>query len=117
MMKHNFAVKASLFTLILALIAIGTFAAVAVMKKDVETKTQTSTNYFYNGPSNNLATDVMNPALWGTSQAAGLSCGHETQIPCSIPVESGKTISQRLTELNDLSGVQGATTTRRNPSF
>lgn len=35
MMKNKFAVKASLFTLILALLAIGTFAAVAVMKKNI----------------------------------------------------------------------------------
>ncbi|WP_293938755.1 hypothetical protein [Sphingobacterium sp. UBA5996] len=35
MMKQTFAVKASLFTLILALLAIGTYAAVAVMKKDI----------------------------------------------------------------------------------
>lgn len=33
-MKHKFAVKASLFTLILALLAIGTYATVAVMKKN-----------------------------------------------------------------------------------
>lgn len=117
-MKNIKFVKAALFTLILAFMAIGTFAiAKEVMKKDVIAETQTATTYFYNGPSNNLPVDVMNASYWSTSQAEGMECGHPTDIPCSLPVETGKTISQKLSELNNLAGVQAATPTRRNETF
>lgn len=94
-----------------------TLTIAAVMKKDNVVLTQAPTTFFYNGPSTDLANDVMDPAKWSTSQASGLSCGHPTDIPCSLSVPAGKTIAQRLTELNNLAGVQAATTTRRNPSF
>ena len=51
-MKNKFAVKASLFTLILALLAIGTYAAVAVMKKNTITEKSTVVDpqwYQYDG--------------------------------------------------------------------
>jgi len=115
MNRKKIAVKASLFTLILALMV--TIAYAAVTNKGEDSMPQSSTTYFYNGPSNDLENDVMDPAKWGTSQSSGLSCGHSTEIPCSLSVPAGKTISQRLTELNDLAGVQGATATRRNPSL
>ena len=117
-MRTNLTVRASLLTLILAFFAIGTFALTkVVMKKEAVSVKQTPTTFFYNGPSTNLSVDIMNPAYWGTAQAAGLECGHPTEIPCSLPVEAGKTISQKLTELNNLAGVQANTSTRRNESF
>jgi len=114
MMKNKFAVKASLFTLILALLAIGTFAAVAVMKKDVVSVDKVSTTYYYNGPSTNLASNVMNPANWSPSQNSSFTCGQPTEIPCSLDVPSDKSIEEHLDDLGDLAGVQSATPTRRS---
>lgn len=63
-MKNKFAVKASLFTLILALLAIGTYAAVAVMKKNTITEKSTVVDpqwYQYDGSGD--PTDASNYSL------------------------------------------------------
>ncbi len=114
MMKHKFAVKASLFTLILALLAIGTYAASVVMKKDLPSTVKASTTYYYNGPSTNLESNVMDPANWSPSQNSNFTCGQPTKIPCSLDVPSDKSIEQHLDDLGTLSGVQSATPTRRS---
>ncbi|WP_286736631.1 MULTISPECIES: hypothetical protein [Sphingobacterium] len=64
MMKNKFAVKASLFTLILAMLAIGTYAAVAVMKKNTITEKSTVVDpqwYQYDGSGD--PTDASNYTL------------------------------------------------------
>jgi len=114
MMKHTFAVKASLFTLILALLAIGTYAASVVMKKDIPSIVKASTTYYYNGPSTNLESNVMDPANWSPSQNSNFTCGPQTEIPCSLDVPSDKSINEHLDDLGDLEGVQSATSTRRS---
>lgn len=115
MMKNNFAVKASLFTLILALLAIGTFAAVAVMKKnETPVVAKASTTFYYNGPSTNLATNVMNPNNWSPSQDSGFTCGQPTEIPCSLDVPSDKTIEDHLEDLDNLAAVQEASPSKRS---
>ncbi|TCQ99280.1 hypothetical protein EDF66_11593 [Sphingobacterium sp. JUb20] len=86
MMKHFFTVKASLFTLILALVAVGTIAAAAVMikKTPVEVipsiKLENETWYFQgtDSPSN-----VTNPNLYADSPHPTKSCGVPQTI-CSI---------------------------------
>jgi len=64
MMKNKFAVKASLFTLILALLAIGTYAAVAVMKKETAKEVKKAVDpqwYQYDGSGD--PTDASNYTL------------------------------------------------------
>ena len=66
-MKNTFAVKTSLFTLILALIAIGTFAFTVVMKKEDNKPANTpflnQTWYFTGGSSD----DPTDPSLYSTN--------------------------------------------------
>ncbi|QRY57198.1 hypothetical protein [Sphingobacterium siyangense] len=114
MINNKFAVKASLFTLILALLAIGTYAAVAVMKKNVPSVVKTSTTYYYNGPSTNLSTNVMDPANWSPSQNSSFTCGQPTDIPCSLDVPSDQSIDEHLDDLGSLSAVQSAAPSRRS---
>lgn len=116
-MNKKLIVKASLFTIILAFMVGGMFAIAAVMKKEVASAKQTPTTYYYNGPSTNLSVDIMDSNYWSTTQNDDLTCDHPTEIPCSLSVEAGKSISQKLTELQDLAGIQAATLTRRNESF
>lgn len=114
MMKQSLAVKASLFTLILALLAIGTYAASVVMKKDVSSVVKASTTYYYNGPSTNLSTNVMDPANWSPSQNSSFTCGQPTDIPCSLDVPSDQSIDEHLDDLGSLSAVQSAAPSRRS---
>lgn len=113
-MKQTFAVKASLFTLILALLAIGTYAAVAVMKKEVPAVVKASTTYYYNGPSSNLESNVMNPTNWSPSQNSNFTCGQSTKIPCSLDVPANQSIADHLDELGDIEAVRDANPSRRS---
>lgn len=113
-MIKNKKVRALLFTLTLAFFAVGTIAiAKEVMKKEVASVKQTPTTYYYNGPANNPAVDVINPAYWSTTQATGFSCGHETDIPCSLSVPVGETITSVLDDLGDFNAVKEATKNNR----
>lgn len=113
-MKNKLAVKASLFTLILALLAIATYAASVVMKKDVPLTEKASTTYYYNGPSTDLESNVMDPSNWSPSQNSNFTCGQPTSIQCSLDVPSDKSIEQHLDDLGDLPAVQDAAPTRRS---
>ncbi|MCT1526211.1 hypothetical protein [Sphingobacterium hotanense] len=98
----------------------GVFFVVKAMDKKTEvvaepTKTLATTTYFYNGPSSNLATNIMDHTKWNTSQNSSFECDPEAEtVPCSLEVPEDKDIDQYLQELGDLSGVQAATPTRRS---
>lgn len=78
-------------------------------------KSLATTTYFYNGPSSNLATNIMDHTKWNTSQNSSFECDPEADtVPCSIEVPEDKSIDQYLQELGNLSGVQAATPTRRS---
>lgn len=95
--------------------AIGTFAAVAVMKKDgTPVVAKASTTFYYNGPSTNLATNVMNPSNWSPSQNSGFTCGKKTEIPCSLDVPADKAIEDHLEDLGNLAAVQEASSSKRS---
>ncbi len=100
-MKNTFAVKTSLFTLILALIAIGTFAFTAVMNKTIAPATiQNTFHYIGDSEAPNAFSDVSN---W--EQGGGDACGFEGNKPCQITVEAND-----LSELQDyLSGMDNNT--------
>lgn len=97
----------------------GFFIVVKAMEKgDVKADTEkasATTTYFYNGPSSNLNSDIMEPSFWGPSQSSSFTCGHSTNIPCSLEVPDGQDVEQHLQELGSLSAIQAATETRRNP--
>lgn len=83
MMKHKFAVKASLFTLILALLAIGTYAASVVMKKNIALDLEKAVDpewYQYDGSGD--PTDASNYDLIPASQVPSLCPG--TQEMCAV---------------------------------
>jgi len=94
-MKNHITVKSSLFTLILALIAISTVAIAAVMDKP----TETPTTYYYNGPSADYKDHVMDPSNWDISKKVDVACNGKSEIPCTIAVPDGKTLSDYLQEL------------------
>lgn len=103
--------------LALMVLLFGVFMAVNAMNKSESVEdniVKAPTTYFYNGPAINLSSNVMNASNWSTSQATGLSCGYPTEIPCSLNVPEGKSISTHLSDLGNLSGVKSATSTRRN---
>lgn len=84
-MKNLKIVKASLFTLMLAFMAIGTVAiAKEVMKKDVEPTVvevvNTETWYFTGGPNDS----PLNPDLYTTDPNQAPPCGLPLQTICQI---------------------------------
>ncbi|ERJ57688.1 hypothetical protein [Sphingobacterium paucimobilis] len=85
-----------------------------VAKEETEAK-QAPTTYYYNGPSASLATNIMVASNWSTTQAPQFTCEDDQNldVPCSLQVPAGKTISQHLTDLGNLSAVEAATSTRR----
>lgn len=88
MMKNKFAVKASLFTLILALLAIGTFAAVAVMKKNIALDIEKAVDpewYQYDGSGD--PTDASNYTLVPPEDVPTLCPG--TQEICAVRAMPG----------------------------
>ncbi|MFD2599048.1 hypothetical protein ACFSQ3_08790 [Sphingobacterium corticis] len=83
-MKNTFVVKTSLFTLILALIAIGTFAFNAVMNKNgakVKKPEFGNQTWHYTGGSN--PADFNKPQNWelGTSP---VTCDAIQEVPCQL---------------------------------
>ncbi|MEJ5145091.1 hypothetical protein [Sphingobacterium sp. MYb388] len=87
MMKHKFAVKASLFTLILALIAFGTYATVAVMKKDsikIEKKV-TATVWRFTGTN---SSEILQADKWEQGASSDASCENNPSepLPCQYTV-------------------------------
>ncbi|WP_286778653.1 MULTISPECIES: hypothetical protein [Sphingobacterium] len=85
MMKNKFAVKASLFTLILALLAIGTYAAGVVMKNDNDKKeVKFTTTWFYKGGNSNA--EILNVDNWERSDTGSPheQCDQGTDLPCSV---------------------------------
>ncbi|MFD2742406.1 MULTISPECIES: hypothetical protein [Sphingobacterium] len=108
-MKNTFAVKTSLFTLILALIAIGTFAFTAVMNKQSVGTNKLQNTFHFVGDSEDPGqfSEIEN---WreGTSNA----CGTVGQKPCEITVEANN-----LDELATyLSGMDNEAVLDINPS-
>ncbi|HLQ99002.1 MAG TPA: hypothetical protein VK102_01390 [Sphingobacterium sp.] len=100
----------------LSVILLGAFFIVkAIEKKEVDRKqAPAATTFFYNGPSTNLSSNVMIPDNWDAEQEEDFTCGHTTQIPCSLEVPAEKDIEQYLDDLGDLSAVKAATSTRRS---
>lgn len=86
MMKHIFSVKASLFTLILALVAFGTIAVAAVMNKKPKVeiapsiKLENETWYFQGSDS---PSNIVDPNLYSSTPHPTKSCGIPQTI-CSI---------------------------------
>lgn len=85
-----------------------------VAKDETKVK-QTPTTYYYNGSSASLATNIMIASNWSTTQAPQFTCedNQNLDVPCSLQVPAGKTISQHLTDLGNLSAIEAATPTRR----
>ena len=109
-MKNTFAVKTSLFTLILALIAIGTFAFTAVMNKTKIPATKLVSTYHFTGDSNDEGqfSDIEN---WQPGPASD-ACGSTGEKPCEINVEAND-----LAELQTyLSGMSNQAVLQLNPS-
>lgn len=84
-MRTNQIVKASLFTLILALMAIGTMAIAEVMKKEKPVKEEraVATVTWYFNPSEPTQNPNL-PSNYTLNPPAGVSCGGDSDILCSI---------------------------------
>ncbi|WP_166332575.1 hypothetical protein [Sphingobacterium chungjuense] len=83
-MKNTLAVKTSLFTLILALIAIGTFAFTAVMNNKgnkVELVGTVNQTWYFTGTDQN---DPNDPTLYSLEPIDGVQCGGSSPTVCSI---------------------------------
>lgn len=84
-MKHIFSVKASLFTLILALVAFGTIAVAAVMKKKEKVEVVKSErllqNWYFIGDQNDDPTD---PNNYSDQPLDGKPCSETYQVICQI---------------------------------
>ncbi|MGJ1408376.1 hypothetical protein ACR78Z_01775 [Sphingobacterium thalpophilum] len=85
MMKHIFSVKASLFTLILALVAFGTIAAAAVMTKkrpiEVTKNERLLQNWYFTG---NQSDDPTDPDNYSPEPLEGKQCSETYQVICQI---------------------------------
>lgn len=103
-MKNTFAVKTSLFTLILALIAIGTFAFTAVMKKqnlaDQKVDPANQTWHYTGGTDPGEFAMAENWDL-GTSPEA---CDNGEVLPCQISNVQADDRTQLQQILNDYEG-------------
>ncbi|WP_166333053.1 hypothetical protein [Sphingobacterium chungjuense] len=109
-MKNTFALKTSFFTLILALIAIGTFAFTAVMNKAKTPANKAVSTYHFTGDSNDEGqfSDIEN---WEPGPATD-ACGDRGEKPCEISVEAND-----LDELETfLSGMSNQAVLQLNPN-
>ncbi|MDR2284913.1 MAG: hypothetical protein LBE37_16990 [Sphingobacterium sp.] len=114
-MKRIKTVRTSLFTLILAFFAIGTFAiANEVMNK--ENVEQAEVPYYYIGPQTSNMITLKNPANWQTSQPAEFNCGGEEEVPCSIPATSASHLQTKLSTASTLDDVLAIASNRREAS-
>lgn len=88
-MRSHLNVKASLFTLILAFIAIGTVAIGAVMNsnkavKEVEETSVTTTTWYFTGTS---ISEVFTASKWQNTDPMNTSCTDEPRpLPCVYEV-------------------------------
>lgn len=112
-------VKASLLTLILALMV--TFTIAAVMKNGndqknvVVPKKFTTTTFYYNGPATATESELKDHNNWDEVQDNGLSCGTALPIPCSMEVPDEKTVSEYLTQLGTEKNILNASQKGRTP--
>ena len=83
MMRKNFIVKASLFTLILAFMVAGTFAIAAVMnKKESKKEVLVNTQFRFTGASADYD-EITNESNWEIDDGTK-SCNPGTTLPCLV---------------------------------